>query len=540
MSSLFNQDSLGGTSLFSGTDNTTRLSENVETQIQSAVSGIQTDVNILQGNISTVSNNLSIHINDEYFPFKNATNNSINALQNTTNTLTNNLSNLTTSTNNKFNDIDVSLQVKENKIDAIENNLNTLNSNVSVLQTTTGNNTNSINNLNNETTNIQSQLNVVDARSLANKLKIDNNIEPELTNLQTQISNITIDVDSSLNQIEQDITNLTSQVEQNTTKNNGQDFIISELNGNKMDRAGDTMTGNLNMSNNDIIGIKDINSSFRVRTTSNEGQVEFFQGTHNKRFFTRSNDRNFGIFNVSPNRTQFRLITSNVSVSNDSLRLLEGGGRVGINRGGNFPAETLDVGGSIRARGGLIIDNTANITGNTSINGDLDMNNKNINNVNNIYTKTEVDNLLIDSSSGSWTPTATFGVGDITQTSSQIGRFHKIDNQVFIHGTINFDNTRGSSSGTNIRIDGLPWRVVEPTTGYPPNYGITISVLNEVNYTGFWMIDAPSVGFAGETGFSLRLRKIDGLITRDDVKDNFFISFSGWYITDNTLNSLYE
>ena len=87
----------------------------------------------------------------------------------------------------------------------------------------------------------------------------------------------------------------------------------------------------------------------RTRTIGNiEQHLEIVNGTtgdlHTTRFFGRSSDKTFGIYNLEQGRTQFRLVTS--TTGNDSLSLLENGGNVGICT--LMPTSTLDVTGTAR------------------------------------------------------------------------------------------------------------------------------------------------------------------------------------------------
>jgi hypothetical protein len=83
---------------------------------------------------------------------------------------------------------------------------------------------------------------------------------------------------------------------------------------------------------------------------SNEGRIDLIQNNHVKRFFVRDSDKNFGIWNGDTNntRTQFRIITGNTP-ADDTLRLLESGGNVGI--GTQKPVAKLDVNGNVRIAG---------------------------------------------------------------------------------------------------------------------------------------------------------------------------------------------
>ena len=83
------------------------------------------------------------------------------------------------------------------------------------------------------------------------------------------------------------------------------------------------------------------------------------------RFFSREIDQNFGIFNVTNNRTQFRIITSTSGSSGDTMLLLQNGGNVGI--GLTTPTQQFQVSGNIGVENGYFegLNESNNITGNT-------------------------------------------------------------------------------------------------------------------------------------------------------------------------------
>jgi uncharacterized protein YjbI with pentapeptide repeats len=113
--------------------------------------------------------------------------------------------------------------------------------------------------------------------------------------------------------------------------------------------------------NLDIVGNCEVATTsgsciIRSRTIGNiEQHLEIVNGTtgdlHTTRFFGRSSDKTFGIFNLEQARTQFRLVTS--TTGNDRLSLLENGGNVGI--GTNNAITTLHVSGANGTNGCVLI-----------------------------------------------------------------------------------------------------------------------------------------------------------------------------------------
>jgi hypothetical protein len=68
-------------------------------------------------------------------------------------------------------------------------------------------------------------------------------------------------------------------------------------------------------------------------------------------------------------------------------------------------------------------------------------------------------NTLGDYEEGTWTPTSSTNSGTAATFGSVSGKYTKIGNVVYIHGSINNIDTTGTTSSFQLRVTGLPFTI---------------------------------------------------------------------------------
>jgi len=111
------------------------------------------------------------------------------------------------------------------------------------------------------------------------------------------------------------------------------------------------ISGNSDMyiAGNIGIGYQNVDSNIKLHIArANEVRLDLDDTRgYRQRFFTRDNDKTFGIYDVTNQYTWLRYVGDETK-ANNKLTLVEGGGRVGIGKSGSQIEKTLDVNGEIR------------------------------------------------------------------------------------------------------------------------------------------------------------------------------------------------